>query len=69
MAPGEARIERTAATQEDFLVLSSECILIVEDEERHLKAYVSAPEETDTPRATCGDWNTEYTTVRASWPL
>jgi uncharacterized cupin superfamily protein len=25
--------------QEDFLVLSGECILIVEDEERHLKAW------------------------------
>ena len=27
------------SVQEDFLVLSGECILIVEDEERHLKAW------------------------------
>jgi len=27
------------ADQEDFLVLSGECILVVEEEERHLKAW------------------------------
>jgi len=38
--PGETGMQYHAeSVQEDFLVLAGECVLIVEDEERHLKAW------------------------------
>ena len=40
LQPGQPNGKYHSETvQEDFLVLSGECILIVEDEERHLKAW------------------------------
>ena len=39
LEPGQTVVYHAEATQEDFLVLSGECILIVEGEERRLRAW------------------------------
>lgn len=39
IGPGQRGIYHGERGQEDFLVVSGECILVVEEEERHLKAW------------------------------
>jgi uncharacterized cupin superfamily protein len=39
VAPGQRGIYHGESGQEDFLVVSGECVLVIEGEERHLKAW------------------------------
>ena len=39
LEPGQTNLYHAEACQEAFLVLQGECVLIVEDEERHLRAW------------------------------
>ena len=58
LAPGEpaCKYHREDA-QEDFLVLSGECLVIIDDEERHLRAwdFVHCPPGTDHVFVGAGD--------------
>ena len=39
LPPGHAELYHAESVQEDFLVLLGECVLIIEDQERHLKQW------------------------------
>jgi uncharacterized cupin superfamily protein len=58
LQPGQAggRYHREA-NQEDFLVLAGECVLVIEDEERHLKQwdFVHCPPHTEHGFVCAGD--------------
>ena len=55
--PGQASRYHREANQEDFLVLAGECLLLIEGEERPLKAwdFVHCPPDTDHAFVATGD--------------
>jgi uncharacterized cupin superfamily protein len=55
--PGQASRYHREANQEDFLVLAGECLLLIESEERPLKAwdFVHCPPDTDHAFVGTGD--------------
>jgi quercetin dioxygenase-like cupin family protein len=55
--PGQASRYHSEANQEDFLVLAGECLLVIEGEERPLKAwdFVHCPPETEHAFVGAGD--------------
>jgi quercetin dioxygenase-like cupin family protein len=57
LQPGQTNLFHAEATQEAFLVLSGECVLIVEQEERRLRAwdFFHAPPWTEHGFAGAGD--------------
>jgi uncharacterized cupin superfamily protein len=70
--PGQASRYHREANQEDFLVLQGECIALVEDEERPLKAwdFVHCPAGTDHAFVGAGDGPCVIFMVgaREGWP-
>ena len=72
VGPDEARIERTehsAAAAAGWFVLDLAGTRWMRSEEVAGRYCASAPEETDEPRVAHGDWDGEFTPVRATWPL
>jgi uncharacterized cupin superfamily protein len=55
--PGQASMYHREANQEDFLVLAGECLLLIEGEERPLKAwdFVHCPPDTEHAFVGAGD--------------
>jgi quercetin dioxygenase-like cupin family protein len=72
LQPGQASRYHREANQEDFLVLAGECLLLIEDEERHLKPwdFVHCPPETNHAFVGAGDGPCVIfmTGARKGWP-
>lgn len=72
LQPGQASRYHREANQEDFLVLSGECIALIEEHERHLQAwdFVHCPAGTDHAFVGAGDGPCAIFMVgaRAGWP-
>jgi len=70
--PGQASRYHREANQEDFLVLAGECLLLIEGEERPLKAwdFVHCPPNTDHGFVGAGDGPCLIfmTGARVGWP-
>jgi quercetin dioxygenase-like cupin family protein len=70
LAPGQHLLYHRERGQEDFLVLSGECILVVEGEERQLKAwdFVHCPPWTEHVFVGAGDGPCVMVMVGRRWP-
>jgi uncharacterized cupin superfamily protein len=72
LQPGQASRYHREANQEDFLVLSGECIALIEEQERHLNAwdFVHCPAGTDHAFVGAGHGPCVIFMVgaRAGWP-
>jgi uncharacterized cupin superfamily protein len=73
LAPGQSGgLYHREANQEDFLVLAGECLLLIEGEERHLRAwdFVHCPPDTEHIFVGAGDEPCVIfmTGARAGWP-
>ena len=70
--PGQASRYHREGNQENFLVLSGECICLIEEQERHLKAwdFVHCPAGTDHAFVGAGDGPCVIfmTGAREGWP-
>jgi quercetin dioxygenase-like cupin family protein len=72
LQPGQASRYHREANQEDFLVLAGECLLLIEGEERPLKAwdFVHCPPDTEHAFVATGDSPCVIfmTGARKGWP-